>query len=262
MKEPLIFWLGHALIRHRIRGGHRLLATMRPRWRNRSVDYSLSTSVRFTVPIGRRDTCWDIHDLQSYETKFIERFSDLLRPLSNVTLFDCGADIGLFSASVCARVNNIGRVIAFEPNPECTDVFMTNISRLPRGQPLPIAVSDFCGFGELMRPDYDTSDHARFLVRAAEGIPVSTIDSLNVRSGDLAIKIDVEGGELGVLRGAAATIQNASRAVIAFEAHPCVVSRTQVHPRECMQFLEQLRSFRFTIAETGQLMSLIEESTI
>jgi hypothetical protein len=61
---------------------------------------------------------WDLQDILEYETDLIEVFSSALRFLSNVTLLDCGADIGLFSAAVCSRSDRVARVFAFEPNPD------------------------------------------------------------------------------------------------------------------------------------------------
>jgi hypothetical protein len=113
------------------------------------------------------------------------------------------------------------------------------------------AVSSFTGTGRLEVPDYDNSDHARFLVPGAGPLEVVTIDNFGVRSGDVAIKIDVEGGELEVLHGAAETISAARNCVITLEAHPRVAMRTNRDPVECLKFLQSLRPFHFVIAETA-----------
>ena len=99
-------------------------------------------------------------------------------------------------------------------------------------------------------PEYDDSDHARFLVPGEGPLEVVTIDSFGLRGGDLAIKIDVEGGELDVLKGAVETISSARKCVITVEANPRVALRTKRDPVECLRFLESLRAFHFVIAET------------
>jgi hypothetical protein len=114
------------------------------------------------------------------------------------------------------------------------------------------AVSCFEGTGRLDLPFYDNSDHSRFLVPGDGSLEVVTIDSFDVRSGNVAIKIDVEGGELEVLKGAAETISSARKCVISFEAHPRVAKRTKRDPIECLRFLQSLRPFTFVIAETGE----------
>jgi hypothetical protein len=81
---------------------------------------------------------------------------------------------------------------------------------------------------------------------------VITIDSLNVRGGDIALKLDIEGGELEALKGAAETIVSARECVVTVEAHPVVAKRVGQDPVECLQFLESLRHFQFLVAETGE----------
>ena len=68
----------------------------------------------------------------------------------------------------------------------------------------------------------------------------------------MAIKIDVEGGELEVLQGAAETISAARKCVVTLEANPRVASRTERDPVECLRFLQSLRQFNFVVAETAE----------
>jgi FkbM family methyltransferase len=206
---------------------------------------------KFGVPLYRLR--WDLSDLERYEAKLIAAFRRALGPLKNVTLLDCGADIGTFFALVCWRAEQIARIIAFEPNPDVQEVLKANLSNLPiASEMISKAVSNFNGRGRLERAKYDASDHARFLVPGDGPIEVITIDSMNVRGGDIAIKLDIEGGELEALKGAAKTIASARECVVAVEAHPVVAKRMGRDPVECLQFLESLRPFKFLVAETGE----------
>ena len=81
---------------------------------------------------------------------------------------------------------------------------------------------------------------------------MTNIDSLNVRGGNIAIKLDIEGGELNALKGAVETVTSAHECVITLEAHPMVARRTGQDPVECLRFLTALRPFHFIIAETGE----------
>jgi FkbM family methyltransferase len=247
---PALFRFVKRLHRWNIRGSYRLLSACRPFWVNDLVIYKLSPSVNLAVPIWRKEHCIDLQDIVEYEADLIHAFSSALRTLSNVTLFDCGADIGLFSAALCSRTDRVARVLAFEPNPDIQGVFRRNIESLPNGEPHALAISSFEGFGTLETPNYDDSEHARYLAQAQSGIPVVTLDSFGVFGGDIAIKIDVEGGELAVLRGALETISQASHCVLTLEVHPKVCDRTGVSPSACMKFLTSIRPFRFLIAET------------
>ena len=78
---------------------------------------------------------------------------------------------------------------------------------------------------------------------------------MNVRGGDIAIKADIEGGELDALMGAAETIAAARRCAVVIEANPTVVKRNGRDPVECLKFLESIRPFDFVVAETGQRAS-------
>ncbi len=252
---PRLFQFVKKLGRQRIPGAHLLEAMCRGLWSNQVIIYPFGSAVSLAVPIGTKERCWDLRDVLEYESHLVAAFLLVLGLFSDVTLFDCGADIGLFSSVICARSDRITRVLAFEPNRKIQDIFRRNIELLPGGQPHPAAVSNFEGFGRLESPDYANGDHARYLVPADSGIPVVTIDSFKVFGGDVAIKIDVEGGELDVLLGSKNTIRNAAHCVLTLEAHPRVYRRTGISPSDCMMFLESIRPFRFVVAETGQSLS-------
>ena len=169
---------------------------------------------------------------------------------------DCGADIGIFFALVGARADRLSRVVAFEPNTEVLSVLEMNLGFMSApSQLVPKAVSYFEGRGRLERPRYDSSDHARFLVPGEGPVEVTTVDAQGVRGGDVAIKIDVEGGELEVLKGATETIRAARECVVTVEAHYQVAKRVGRDPSECLKYLESIRPFRFAIAETGEPVS-------
>jgi len=117
---------------------------------------------------------------------------------------------------------------------------------------VPEAVSRVEGWGQLVRLESDPSDNARFLALGSGSIHVTTIDSMGVIGGDIAIKLDLEGGELDALIGARKTIAAARNCVIGLEAHPAVKQRTARDPVECLKFLESIRPFEFVVSETGQ----------
>lgn len=222
---------------------------------DRIAQYDLG-KVQFAVPLHR--IRWDLWDVKNYESKLIEAFCRALIPLREVTLFDCGADIGTFSSLVYSRTDRISRILAFEPNSVVHEFLRMNLASIAvSSQIVPKAVSSFSGTGRLERPSYDpSSDHARFLVPGDGPIEVTTIDNMNVRGGHVAIKLDIEGGEFEALKGAVETITSARECVITLEAHPLVAKRTAQDPVECLSFLSSLRPFHFVIAETGEPPSL------
>jgi len=65
------------------------------------------------------------------------------------------------------------------------------------------------------------------------------------------VKIDVEGGELLVVEGAAETITTAAAVAIAFEAHPLVARRTGKDPVCVMRRLRELRDDLVFLIDTA-----------
>src|SRR4029077_15356621 len=103
--------------------------------------------------------------------------------------------------------------IALEPNPLPFPYLQRNLAQLPfAGRAISSAAADFCGRGTLAYSPKDPSDHSRFLAADAKGeLDVIHIDDLGIAPGQpVALKIDVEGGELAVLRGARHTLASAS----------------------------------------------------
>lgn len=251
---PLLFRLGTWLCDHRLRGGDRLMDLARSFGQlNRVVQYRLSRGTLIDVPLYRIENCWSAREVSEYEPELIDAFTNSVRHTSGpVRLIDCGADIGTVSTVLYSKCPRLTQIVAFEPNPAAYAFARRNIGRLPIStQVLDRAVSDFRGRGRLESPAYDNSPHAMFLVPDDQGsIPVTTIDALRLKTdGTLLIKIDTEGAEPNVLRGAIKTIQNAERIVIAFEAHPAIVHRTGIEPCEILQGLRKLRPFHARVAE-------------
>jgi FkbM family methyltransferase len=257
-RAPWPFRLSQFLILHHIRGGYRLMETaFRRGWLNVVVRYPLANGIALDVPLYRRENLWSEREVQEYETLPISLVVEILRRHPGpVTLIDCGADIGLVSLRLAAQYPNLARVIAFEPNHEAFPILKANLERLPfAAESLEAAVSDFSGQAELRSPRPGTTGCSRFIVPAPDGdVAVVRLDDLGIDpSHGLFLKIDVEGGELGVLRGAVRTLSAAPWFVVLFEAHPAVVRRTGIDPMECVSLLSSLGVRRFQVAETPEV---------
>lgn len=258
MQPPWHFRLAKDLIRRGVRGpGLWLRLAHRLGLLNCVATYRLKHDVDVDVPLSRWENLWDAGEVRDYEMDLFDELAPLLResagkhPAVNSTLIDCGADIGLFPVLLAARGVRFERVIAFEPNPQPLEVLRTNVMRLgPANQVRPQAVSDFTGRGRLVSPDYDPSAHACHLVQEDSGpIEVTTLDTLNLPPGDLVLKVDVEGGELAVIRGAIETLRRPSRLTVVLEAHPRVAERTGIDPLEAVRQIAGLRQVEVTVAE-------------
>lgn len=155
-------------------------------------------------------------------------------------LVDCGADIGVYSRLLLYRGLRPAHLFCVEPNSRSYAVLEHNLRRVNVPRTLfHGGLADRAGFGALETPEYDSQDRAGF-VRPGDGdVELTTADRLlEPFSGrPLVLKIDVEGAELDVLRGAARSLAQAPGFVVQFEAHPTVATRNGADPIECLQFL-------------------------
>lgn len=242
---PPLFRLAELLNRWKLRGGYRLgtLAS-----RGCVVEYDLGCGFRLTIPIYRADNRLSRDEILRYETNMLSVISEAARSMRDATLIDCGADIGMISVMLCRQLPAIGRVIAFEPNVDVLPFLSRNLSMLPcPSLLLGHAVGNYVGAGSMVRPAIDTSDHARFFMPdPAGGIRVITVDSLGL-TGNMVMKIDVEGGEYAVIEGAVETIRQAPHCVVSLEAHSGVAQRTGHDPVESLRLLNSIRQFRFVV---------------
>jgi FkbM family methyltransferase len=169
---------------------------------------------------------WQLWAFGSYEEHFAELFRCLVSPGDRCV--DVGANVGVHTVRLAKLVGSRGQVIALEPDEEVAHRAHRNImlNQLSNARVINAAASDEAG-GEvqLYRPDARDTNRARasllrhsYLTGSMTTVPVVTIDE--VCPGPVAlIKIDVEGYEAAVVRGAAATIDRYSPAVI-FEYAP------------------------------------------
>lgn len=147
---------------------------------------------------------------QEFEPDVSELFRRILKP--RMVVFDVGANVGQFTLLAAKRVGTPGRVHSFEAAPEeyrklCANVSFNGFSNVVVNQ---VAVYDRVGETVLRTagPGLGLYNSLGTPVRLSLGeginVPCTTldhyVDSAGVGVVDL-VKIDVEGAELGVLRG-------------------------------------------------------------
>lgn len=142
-----------------------------------------------------------------YEPGVSEVVSPLCPPGGRVV--DVGANVGWYTFLAASRVGPGGLVLGFEPDPENFQLLSTSLAENPRSQVriFPQCLSDHVGEERLFLSDTAASYHSiaqpvgtRWLT-----VPATTLDTVvqehHLGSLDL-VKVDVEGGEPKVLRGA------------------------------------------------------------
>lgn len=159
--------------------------------------------------------CW----LGSYERAKQQLFSEQVKP--GAVVYDIGANAGFYTLLAARLAGPTGRVYAFEPVP-------ANIARLRRHlslnrtsnvEVLELAVSDAAG--EALFDDAPGYAVGRLSAAGRLLVKTDTLDQL-VASGRLAapdcLKIDVEGAEASVLRGARQVLEE-HRPVVFLATH-------------------------------------------
>jgi FkbM family methyltransferase len=256
-QRPWYLRFARGLQRRHIRGSTRFMRVLRDLGLfDKMVRYSLSETVSIDIPL--KSHRYDEWDLSRYEGRTLNLLAGECRKLTEpVTLIDCGANIGLVSASLVADCPSIANVLAFEPNPKSFEILKGNLARRPvPGRAIRAGVSDFTGSGELRYPDFDPhSDVACYITPSAEGgFPIVTLDDVDLPpTRSLMLKIDVEGGELAVVDGAADLLRTTPEWLLSFEVHARHTDRTGIDGIEVLRRLESIRPCTFHISESPEI---------
>jgi FkbM family methyltransferase len=135
------------------------------------------------------------------------------------TVVDIGASWGLFSYHLARLVGGGGTVFSYEPHPMNKPALQKLVKARPNVRFRPVAMSDLTGSADLQVPVFGSR---RVTAQASlahgfdgqRGVRVEKVTVPTVRLDDEIgggrvdlVKIDVEGHELSVLRGAAVTLR-------------------------------------------------------
>jgi FkbM family methyltransferase len=191
-----------------------------------SLPWGLSIGVNPAEDIGHALVTTGIYDLAVSEALW--RLTD-----SDDVALDVGANIGYMSALLSARA---ARVVAFEPHPQLFERLSANVGRW-RGniEVRQLALSDESGEECLCIPnEFERNEGVAFVsgsAGAGRHIKVRAVRLADLKIENVGIaKIDVEGRELNVLRGAGRLIGQVRDVV--FEEHG-------THPTPATLYLQE-----------------------
>ena len=179
-----------------------------------------------------------------YEVELLEymRFVSRIDPREEPLIIDAGANIGNHSVYFGAVLG--GHTISIEPNPRVLPALRRNLGKnVPGHAVYDCAVGAAEGTGRVVLPDSGGTNvgMARVEVGAAGGeaggVAITTLDSLLAhyrrsrgRHGQvLLLKIDVEGAELDVLRGAPGILGEERPHVFVEASTPACYDALQAH---------------------------------
>lgn len=157
--------------------------------------------------------------LAEADRPLLDRVTEFVHP--GATVWDVGANVGLFAFAAAAAAGPGGHVIAVEPDTWLVGLLRRSARLAGDRAPVtvvPVAVSDQVGLARfhIARRNRSTNYLDGFGTTQTGGsreeqiVPTVTIDHLGAEAfpWPSVLKIDVEGAEVPALRGAAATLRH------------------------------------------------------
>ena len=187
-----------------------------------------------------------------YEADEIAFMKSVLR--QGDTAIDAGAHIGFFSMQMAALVGPRGKVFAFEPLDRNAELFERSVAENRFGDRIVFtraAVGASSGTATLTFPTETLNTGGAYVLPAGAAplagnierqVPVVALDDLDIRRPVRFIKIDVEGAEPQVIRGARRILRE-DRPVMLSELHPTQLARSSGTTRD--EFLAELSAIGY-----------------
>lgn len=216
----------------------------------------LDAGYPFYVPAtGDQNISGAIREFGHYEPLVSRALRDHLRP--GDCFVDVGASIGYFSVLAGRIVGDGGRVVACEPGPQNQNALLLNLltNDLSNVEVFPVALGDRNEIAVYQRLGHngalDTDSASEQTIMTRDLVKVTRMDDLLAGSEHIDVmKIDVEGAEGKVLRGAEGILRR-FHPVLIFEFTPSGLQELSgVSGSELLENLESL-GYRFNVLAEG-----------
>ena len=221
-----------------------------------------------------------------HETETIAQLDALAAP--GMTMLDIGAHVGYYSCRYAKILGANGRILAFEPHPRTFATLQHNVKHLSQVTAVQLALAEREGTAELhdylmmsasgslhydetmaalqKSQTHDTDIAPRIgQTFAAQTFTVRTIpvdDFLAAQGIDQVdlIKMDIEGAEIGALRGMRRTIANSPNLVLVMEYNPQALKAFDHDPAAALEEVQGLGFSQMQAIEAdGRLTTLTQQ---
>lgn len=263
--ESILLNLSKKLLSNRLRGGTRL---------TRFLANRLKTFQSHRIEVHGGSLVIDLRNLGTHglfvnsklmtdEHKVMKRFVN-----AGDTVFDIGANAGLFTVWLSSLVGERGKVFAFEPNPAHRNSLENTISLLRNTMLLPVALSHREGTMDFFVPEDDTMGSLRNWTNNQSGNVVTktcqtkTLDNLlneKLIGRPNFIKCDIEGGETNCFKGAVSILNREDAPTVLFEMNLNTAKGYEIETSSAMDFLASLENPRYSfffVEKTGELTKI------
>jgi FkbM family methyltransferase len=243
------------------------LESIRFHWR---AFFPAAKPTSFTLPFGAKwvaegsalDRTLQSGGFEKSEVNFVQKYLQ-----TGMTVLDIGAHHGLYTLLASVRVGETGRVISFEPSPrertrlerhihlnECSNVKVETLALGSENKRADLFLvegpEDYCN--SLRPPAVEAG------TRAVK-VEVTSVDEYLSRNGvgkvDF-IKLDTEGAERDVLKGASGLLRSRPQPVVMSEIAEIRTAPWGYSAREILSFMEKLDYEWFSIEIDGTLQAM------
>lgn len=216
---------------------------------------------RLYLPAGRKLGSTAVYLFREDYEPELAQLQELLSP--GDVFIDAGACVGLYTAVAARLVGPTGKVVAFEPAEVTYPILERNAQLNAEGNVTTVqaALSDTVGTAELfhvMGASLYSLGSGGHHDEGSEQVATTTVDAVARQLGlpkvD-CIKMDVEGAEAMVLRGAAQVVE-AFRPTILLEVNSWTASRFSAHDNAIARL--QRLGYRFEVVQEDRLVPMAE----
>jgi FkbM family methyltransferase len=242
----------------RVLKAHRQWKYSRKVFRGDPIEFTLARGINFYLyPWGQITRLLYISGFEETELNLTRSYL-----MEGMNVVDVGANIGLYSILAAKVIGESGRVWAFEPSSETYECLVKNLSinNISSVIPNKLALSDITDSKILLQRPCGRGDAERYLVSDpgnpspyhehtadpgdSELVRITSMDSYmeekhcNMRVD--FIKVDVEGGEYAVLRGAQKLLRSNPDILLMFECAPALYLQAGYKVDDIFNFLRNL----------------------